>query len=151
MSVNSPVIHYDGDEVRNFFGDSLGFADRDRLRVVKTIAHLACKASRAGLNVIISALTANPDARQLIRREVPNIIIVYLQCDLPECVSRDPKGIYRRAGRGEIDTLIGYNSPYVAPEDYDLAVNTETDNIEICTEKILNLIQRRYPHQNRGH
>jgi len=150
-SVNSPAIHYDGDEVRNFFGDLLGFADQDRLRVVKTITHLAGKASRAGLNVIVSALTANPDARELIRREVPNLVIIYLQCELQECALRDPKGIYQRARSGEINTLIGYNSPYLPPDDYDLSIDTEKNDLEACVEKVLNLLRRSHPCQARNH
>src|SRR3989339_786273 len=53
------VVHYDGDEVRDFFGSSHGFNAEDRLRVVKTLTALANKASEAGLLCIVSALTAN--------------------------------------------------------------------------------------------
>lgn len=147
----TPVIHYDGDEVRGFFGDSLGFKNQDRLRVVRTIVHLASKAEAAGLNVVVSALTANQDARELIRHAIPNLLIVYLQCGLKECSLRDPKGIYRRARRGEIDTLIGYNSPYDAPQDYDLKLDTETMKLGECVQTIVDTLQdkcaMRDPHE----
>ena len=54
-----PTIHFDGDEVRDWFGADLGFAAEDRLRVVRTLVHLANTSRAAGLNVVVSALTAN--------------------------------------------------------------------------------------------
>ena len=54
----TPVIHYDGDEIRDLFGETISFSAEDRHKVVSTIVHLANKASDAGLNVIVSALTA---------------------------------------------------------------------------------------------
>ncbi len=120
-----PAMHYDGDEVRDFFGDALGFAPKDRLRVVSTLTHLANKTTGAGLNVIVSALSANPDARRHIGETVENLIIVYVKCPIDVCAGRDPKGLYARAGRGEIDTLIGLNSEYLAPDDPDLVVDTD--------------------------
>ena len=65
-----PSIHYDGDEIRSFFGDALGFRPEDRLRAVSTCAHLAITAAEAGLNVVVSALTANDDARNYIKENV---------------------------------------------------------------------------------
>ena len=50
---NIPAIHYDGDEIRSFFGKILGFEAQDRLRAVSICAHLANKASDAGLNVVV--------------------------------------------------------------------------------------------------
>ena len=52
-----PAIHFDGDEVRDFFGASLGFGPDSRLRVVSVLVHLANKAADAGLHVVVSALT----------------------------------------------------------------------------------------------
>ncbi len=62
-----PSIHYDGDEIRSFFGDALGFRPEDRLRAVSTCVHPAITATEAGLNVVVSALTANDDARNYIK------------------------------------------------------------------------------------
>jgi adenylylsulfate kinase len=120
-----PVIHYDGDEIREIFGDSLGFSAQDRLRVVSTIVKLANKASASGMNVIVSALTANSDARKYIKDNINNLIVGYVSCPIEECAKRDPKGLYKKAERGEIDTLIGYNQEYIAPDSPDIILDTE--------------------------
>ena len=97
LATGSPTMHFDGDEVRNFFGEDLGFEASDRQRVVATLVHLANKTSAAGVNVIVSALTASEDARRLVLDNVKNLIIVYVKCSIETCAGRDPKGLYAQA------------------------------------------------------
>lgn len=120
-----PTIHYDGDEVREFFGSSHGFEAQDRLRVVRTLTLLANKAAEARMLCIVSALTAHSDARLYIRDNIPSLITGYVNCSIDECARRDPKGLYASAQRGEIDTLIGWSSPYEEPSDPDIVFDTQ--------------------------
>ena len=124
------AIHYDGDEVRDFFGPNHGFAEGERLRVVSTLVHLANKALDAGLNVVVSALTANQDARDYIKHNVKNMVLIYIECSIEKCSERDPKGLYNKAKRGEIETLIGINTKYLQPENPDIIISTERESIE---------------------
>ncbi len=136
-SAGVAAMHYDGDEVRDFFGDSLGFAPADRLRVVSTLTHLANKSLDAGLNVIVSALTANEDARAHIAAAIDNLVIIYVKCPISVCAARDPKGLYLRADNGEIDTLIGRNSAYQPPAAADLVVETDVLSPEESVEAVI--------------
>ncbi|TGV46686.1 adenylyl-sulfate kinase, partial [Mesorhizobium sp. M2D.F.Ca.ET.160.01.1.1] len=95
------------DEVRGLFGADLGFGADSRLRVVSVLVHLANKAADAGLRVVVAALTAGQDAFQYVRENVTNLTIGYVACSVQTCAQRDPKGLYRKAMSGEIDTLIG--------------------------------------------
>ncbi len=125
-------IHYDGDEIRSFFGDALGFRPEDRLRAVSTCAHLAITAAEAGLNVVVSALTANDDARNYIKENVPNLVVAYLKCPIDVCIERDSRGLYRKAREGKIDpkTLIGLDKPYAMPDDPEITIDTSKHNPE---------------------
>jgi adenylyl-sulfate kinase len=134
------AIHYDGDEIRDFFGVDFGFSAVERGKVVKTLVHLANKASEAGFFVIVSALTANNDAREFVQKNAKQLVIVYLECGIEICAERDPKGLYRQAKDGKIKTLIGYNTPYDAPQKADIILNTEMLSIDTCTKKIFELI-----------
>lgn len=131
-----PAIHYDGDEIRSFFGDTLGFRPEDRLRAVSTCAHLASKAAEAGLNVVVSALTANDDARAFVRENVPNLVLGYLQCPIDVCIERDSRGLYRKVREGKVDpkTLIGLDDPYNAPQDPDIIIDTSVHAPEESVE-----------------
>lgn len=132
-----PAIHFDGDEVRAFFGADLGFGAESRLRVVSTLVHLANKASGAGLHVVVSALTAGEDARTYVRANIRNLTLAYVACSIETCARRDPKGLYRKAIGGEIDTLIGYNTEYRPPENPDLVLDTETQSLDELSERIV--------------
>ncbi len=136
QSRDIPAIHYDGDEIRDFFGSNLGFEPKDRLRVIKTLIHLSNKAYDAGLSVIVSALTANVDAQVYVKNNVHHLITAYLDCPIKECMKRDPKGLYKKAKNGEIKTLAGYNTEYHEPDFADLIINSGKDSIEACIEKL---------------
>ena len=127
-----PSIHYDGDEIRNLFGKDLGFESEDRLRVVKALVHFTNKSLHSGQYVLVSALTANKDARDYVYKNVANLIIIYLKCSILKCIERDPKGLYKNAQKGEIDTLIGYNSNYLPPDNPHIVIDTENNSIESC-------------------
>jgi len=136
------VIHYDGDEVRGFFGPDHGFTEPDRFRVVQTLVHLANKAAGAGLHVVVSALTAAVQARKYVIENTMNLIVGHVSCPVDLCAQRDPKGLYQRAARGAIDSLIGFNSPYLPPEDPDIVVDTAAltveQGVELLEASILN-------------
>ena len=138
---NSPVIHYDGDEVRDFFGPNLGFTSVARLRVVETLVHLSNKASGAGLTVIVSALTANKDARRFVTENISNLIMCYIECSIETCMKRDPKSLYSKARKGEIDTLIGYNNEYLPPQNPNLTVDTEKYSIDEATDIVVDYLR----------
>ena len=129
---NIPAIHYDGDEIRAFFGETLGFRPEERLRAVSTCAQLGKKANEAGLNVVISALTANDDSRSYIKNNVPNLVITYLTCPIDICIQRDSRGLYRKARQGTVDpkTLIGLDIPYEPPIDPDIVIDTSKNTLE---------------------
>jgi adenylylsulfate kinase len=132
-----PVIHWDGDQVRDMLGTDLDFSSNSRLRVVRTLAEMAKATSDAGVFTIVSALTAHEDARKLISEILPRLIICYVHCPIDICIERDPKGLYRRAIDGEIDTLIGYNSEYRPPIDPALIVDTSLGNVAKGVEQIV--------------
>lgn len=131
------AILFDGDEIRDFFGADLGFGADSRLRVVSVLVHLANKAADAGLHVVVAALTAGQDAREHVRANVRNLTIGYVACSTQTCAQRDPKGLYGKAMRGEIDTLIGYNSEYRPPDNPDLVLDTETHGLDELAAKIV--------------
>jgi adenylylsulfate kinase len=132
-----PAILFDGDEVRGLFGADLGFGADSRLRVVSALAHLANKAADAGLHVVVAALTAGQDAREYVRANVRNLTIGYVACSVETCAQRDPKGLYGKAMRGEIDTLIGYNSEYRPPDNPDLVLDTEAHSVDELAARIV--------------
>ncbi len=141
--MNMPVVHWDGDQVREMLGDTLDFSPESRLHVVRTLAALATSTSEAGVLTVVSALTAHDDARRLIRETLPRLLIVFVTCPLETCMARDPKGLYRQAAAGEIDTLIGYRSDFTPPPTADLELDTSSETIDACVQRLADFLGRR--------
>ncbi len=137
------AILHDGDQVRDYFGDLIGFGADDRIRVVSTLIDLAERTADAGLVTVVAALTAHDDARERVRAMVPRPMIVHVSCAIDACIARDPKGLYRQAIDGEIDTLIGYNQAYRPPEDPDLVIETDALGVDECVDAIVAALETR--------
>ena len=81
--------------------------------------------------------------REIIEEEAP-FIEIYVQCPLEECIRRDPKGLYKKALRGEIKHFTGISDPYEPPENPDMIVNTVLHGVQENIEKIMSYISTRF-------
>ena len=106
--------------------------------------YLANKASDTGLNVVVSALTANDDARDYISDNVSNIILISLECPIEICIKRDSRGLYQGVKEGKIDpkTVIGLDEPYPPPSNPDLIIATNENTPEESVVIIKNYLIR---------
>ena len=137
----------DGDEVRKWLSPEAGFTREDRTRHLIRVAHVAKLLARNGVAVIASFVSPYRDvrekARQIVEGEGLPFIEVYVECSLEECIRRDPKGLYKRALRGEIKHMTGIDDPYEPPENPEVKVNTEkrtaTENVEKVINKLIEL------------
>ena len=62
---------------------------------------------------------------------------VYIDASLEECEKRDPRGLYKKARKGEIRGFTGIDSPYEKPEKPDLILPTPKESVEISVQKLL--------------
>ncbi len=131
----------DGDEVRRWLSPDLGFTREDRERHLLRVAHVARLLARNGVVVIASFVSPYRDVRARVRGVVEGeglrFVEVYVRCSLEECMRRDPKGLYRRALRGEVRHMTGLDDPYEPPENPEVTVDTERMGIEECVEAVL--------------
>ena len=70
-----------------------------------------------------------------------NYFLVHVDCSVEKCEERDVKGLYKKARAGEIKNFTGIDSPYEVPENPNLIVNTEKENVDESVEKIFNAIK----------
>ena len=131
------VIWLDGDKIRRTISKDLGFSKKDRIENIKRIAHLAQCLNEEGAFVIVSAIAPYKEMRQIIREIVNNYVEVYVKCPLEICKKRDPKGLYKKAEKGEIKNFTGISDTYEEPEAPDILVETK-ESVDECIGKILN-------------
>lgn len=137
----------DGDWARKTVSVGSGFTREERMIHLKRIAWIARLLARNGVIVLCSFVSPYREARKMIREiieeEVP-FTEIYVYCPLEECIRRDPKGLYRKALKGEIKHFTGITDPYEEPENPDLKLDTHKESIEECVNKVLNYIRERY-------
>lgn len=116
----------DGDNVRHGLNRDLGFSDADRVENIRRVAQVARLMADAGLIVLVSFISPFRAERQMARELMGDgeFIEVFVDTPLDECASRDPKGLYARALKGEISNFTGVNSPYEAPEKPEIHLAT---------------------------
>ena len=67
---------------------------------------------------------------------------IYIKADLATCEKRDPKGLYKKARRGEIPEFTGISSPYEQPESPELIIDTNVHDMDVCVEMLIEYIQK---------
>ncbi len=123
----------DGDWARKTVSEGAGFTREERLRHLRRIAWIARLLARNGVVVLASFVSPYREARRMVREiveeEVP-FLEVYVKASIETVIKRDPKGLYRRALKGEIKHMTGIDDPYEPPESPWLIVDTEAQTPE---------------------
>ena len=135
----------DGDLVRAGLNRDLGFSDADRAENIRRVAEVGRLFVQAGIVVIAAFITPTRALRALAREIVgaEDFTEIYVEASWDACQRRDVKGLYARAGRGEVPRFTGKDSPFEPPERADLVVNTERESADQSLERIHALVRPR--------
>lgn len=122
------VTLLDGDVVRRNLSAGLTFSKIDRETNVRRIGWVAAEIARHGGTAVCSPIAPFDSTRRQVRAMVEaargDFVLVHIATPLAECERRDRKGLYVRARRGEIPDFTGISSPYEAPDDAEVVVDT---------------------------
>ena len=136
----------DGDAIRKELSADLGFSRQDRREQIRRVVYLCKLLSKNGITCIVSVISPYRDLRNLAREEIRKVspfIEVFVKCSLESCIKRDPKGLYKKALSGEISNFTGLQDPYEEPLSPDVMVNTDSETVEECVDKIISAIKIR--------
>lgn len=133
----------DGDNIRKGINNDLSFSAEDRTENIRRIAEVANLMLDSGLVVLAAFVSPYKKDRENIRTIVKdvNFVEIYVNTSLEECERRDVKGLYKKARLGEIKNMTGISAPYEAPENPDIEINTEEENIEDSVKRIVDFIK----------
>ena len=136
---------FDGDNVRHGLCGDLGFSMADRTENIRRIREMSKLAAEAGLVARTAFISPLLQDRARARRIIgdADFVEIYCNADLDVCESRDVKGMYKRARAGEIKEFTGISSPYEAPVNPEIQVDTGSQPLEVCAEQVLNYLEQR--------
>ncbi|MCU4184310.1 sulfate adenylyltransferase subunit CysN [Acidiferrimicrobium sp. IK] len=135
----------DGDNVRHGLNKDLGFTEADRVENIRRVAEVSKLMVDAGLIVLVSFISPFRAERRMARAllEEGEFVEVYVDTPLEVAESRDPKGLYRKARRGELVNFTGIDSPYEPPEDPEIRVDTTTMTPDEAADRVLRVLRER--------
>lgn len=133
----------DGDNVRQGLNRDLGFTDAERVENIRRVAEVAKLMMDAGLIVITAFISPFKRERAMARDLIGqgNFTEVYVNTSLEICEARDPKGLYKKARKGELPNMSGLGSPYEPPEDPDVVVDGSQSDLNAVVAGLISKLE----------
>ena len=122
----------DGDNVRHGLNSNLGFSPEDRTENIRRIGEVAKLFTDSGVIVFTSFISPYRADRDAVRENLGerDFVEVYVNAPLETCESRDVKGLYAKARKGEIPEFTGISAPYEEPASPELVIDTAGQGVE---------------------
>jgi bifunctional enzyme CysN/CysC len=135
----------DGDNVRHGLSKDLGFTVADRVENIRRIAEVAKLMLDAGVIVLTAFISPFRDERDMAKSlfEPEDFLEVFVDTPLAVAEERDPKGLYKKARRGELPNFTGIDSEYQPPKDPSLVLTTDGRTVEESAKELVDLISTR--------
>jgi len=133
----------DGDNIRHGLNKDLGFSPEDREENIRRIGEVAKLFSEAGFLVMTSFISPYRKDRDQARSILPegDFIEIFVTADLSVCEERDPKGLYKKARKGEIAEFTGISAPYEEPLKPELVIHTDSETKEKSAKRVLDYLK----------
>jgi bifunctional enzyme CysN/CysC len=136
------VFVLDGDNVRQGLNSNLGFSPDDRAENIRRVGEVAALFADAGFITITAFISPYRADRERARRAArEQFHEIYIKADLNTCETRDPKGLYKKARRGELPDFTGISAPYEAPDAPELIVDTQVQPVADSVRQIIEHVE----------
>jgi bifunctional enzyme CysN/CysC len=135
----------DGDNVRHGLNKDLGFTEADRVENIRRVGEVARLFVEAGIITLVAFISPFRAEREMARTLVEDDEFVEIFVDTPiaVCEQRDPKGLYRKARRGELQNFTGVSSPYEPPENPELRLDAGRESPDELSDRVIRFLQQR--------
>lgn len=138
---NCQVEVLDGDLIRTWLSQGLGFSKKDRDINVRRVGFVANLLSRNGVVVIVAMISPYQEIRDEIRAINKDFVEVYVNAPLELCEARDVKGLYAKARSGEIKGFTGIDDPYEIPLNPEVVCESGEETVEESAKKVIGTLE----------
>jgi bifunctional enzyme CysN/CysC len=137
--MNRHTFLLDGDNVRHGLNKDLGFTEADRIENIRRVGEVAKLMTDAGLIVLTAFISPFKADRELVRAMLPEgeFVEIFVDTPLEVAEARDVKGLYKKARAGQLKNFTGIDSPYEAPVNPEIRVNTVEMSAAEAAEHII--------------
>jgi adenylylsulfate kinase len=134
----------DGDNIRHGLNKNLGFSPADRTENIRRIGEVAKLFADAGVIAMTSVISPYRSDRDAVRAlsATGDFIEVHVAASVETCESRDVKGLYQKARKGEIPEFTGISAPYEEPERPELVLDTKQQSVEQSVAGLVGYLEK---------
>ena len=134
----------DGDNIRHGLNRDLGFTDAARIENIRRVGEVARLMADAGLIVLTAFISPFRAEREMVRSMLPEgeFIEIFVDTPLAEAERRDVKGLYAKARAGELTNFTGIDSPYEAPENPEIRIDTTRMSADEAADAVVEALLR---------
>jgi adenylylsulfate kinase-like enzyme len=137
------VENLDADEVRLSISPDLKYTEADRDLNTKRLAYIGRLLTRNGTHTIVAAVSSRRSHRDRARAWADRFFECHVKTSVEECRRRDPKGLYARADRGEVNDIAGVHMPYEEPQNPELVIETDGKGVSECVDMVISELEER--------
>ncbi len=139
VRMNRHTFLLDGDNVRHGLNRDLGFTDADRVENIRRVGEVAKLMTDAGIIVITAFISPFRAEREMVRQMMAPGEFLEIHVDTPLSVAedRDEKGLYAKARAGELANFTGIDSPYEAPNNAELVIDTTEFSADAAADLVI--------------
>jgi adenylyl-sulfate kinase len=127
----------DGDVIRRHLSRDLSFSKEDRDENIRRIGFIAEILTRNGIVVLVAVISPYRAVRDAVHQQIDRFLEVFVDAPLSVCEQRDPKGLYRKARRGELTGFTGIDDPYEEPLAPDVHCHTDRESLAVSSDKVV--------------
>jgi len=142
---DSKMLSYilDGDNIRHGLNKDLGFDKESRSENIRRIGEVAKLFVDCGVIVITCFISPYAKDRDKVKKTVgKDFLEVFVKCPIDVCEKRDPKGLYKKAIKGEIKYFTGIDDPYEEPKNAEIVVDSDDSSAEECAQIIFDYVMK---------
>lgn len=143
---NKHTYLLDGDNVRHGLNSGLGFSESDRVENIRRVGEVAKLFCDAGLIVLTAFISPFGMDRDMVRKltRPGQFIEVFVDTPLAVCEQRDPKGLYKKARKGEIKDFTGIDSPYETPQNPEVHIKNDGISVELAAQQVVAYLKTKH-------
>lgn len=145
LGLDNHTYLLDGDNIRMGLNKGLSFTDEDRVENIRRIGEVSKLFIDAGIIVLSAFISPFQQERDAVRSLLSEdeFIEIFIDTPLAVCESRDPKGLYKKARKGEIQNFTGISSPYEVPKEPEIHIVNDNISIEDITVQIIDYLRNK--------
>lgn len=127
----------DGENVRSIYNGDYGFSVADRLAHLKNLIHLNQVLQERDIIPITATIGGLHTFRDMVRKNLKNPRLIYLDCPFEVAAERDNKGNYAKALAGKLKDFFGIDIPFQPPVECEMRINSASLKPSEITSSIM--------------